>query len=116
MTSISMRTVAAILAVPAAGVSYAPMAHAGCSPGQVVAVAMSDGRPPSPICVPAGHSLSGHVHATGGNAKVGGSGYKTDPGGPPCDARVPHVLIKLTLKPATLSIPMALQAVTRACR
>ena len=52
---------------------------------------MSDGRLPSTICVPAGHSPSGYVHATAGNAQVGDSGYKTDPGGPPCDARVPHV-------------------------
>jgi hypothetical protein len=40
---------------------------------------MSDGRPPSPIYVPAGHSASGYVHAVGGDAQ-GGSGYKTDPG------------------------------------
>ena len=55
-----------------------PEPHAGCSPGQVVAVAMSDGRLPLPICVPAGHSASGYVHAVGGNAQ-GAAGTRPTP-------------------------------------
>ena len=92
MTSISMRTMAASSPYPRRASFTHLWRTLAVRRGQVVAVAMSDGRLPSTICVPAGHSPSGYVHATAGNAQVGGSGYKTDPGGPPCDARVPHVL------------------------
>ncbi|TAM64729.1 hypothetical protein [Mycobacterium sp.] len=97
MISTSMRVLVAIPAVLAAGVTYAPLAHAGCPQGQVPAVAMSDGRLPSPICVPAGHIPPGYVDASGGNAQGGigtHSGWKTgDPhdciGPDPCTA-VPY--------------------------
>lgn len=70
-----------------------------CPQGEVPAVAISDGRLPSPICVPAGQIPPGYVDASGGNAfgGVGTRGWKTDPTDPtyghgsPCDARLTKV-------------------------
>lgn len=73
------------LAVP---VFTAPAAQAGCDPGYVVGVPMSDGRLPVK-CVPRNNVPPGYVDGTGGNAQpVPGtghgyaykSGFKTDPG------------------------------------
>jgi hypothetical protein len=86
-------------------------------------VAISDGRLPSPICVPAGQIPPGYVDASGGNAfgGVGTRGWKTDPTDPtyghgtPCDARLTKVT-RVDFKPATPSRSTAHLAATRACR